>query len=183
MFKKKKKKESFNLESYDREYIQEKAGKFLKMKGYVLLKDLGSGSYGDVIGIQKKSNSKIIAAKIMHRNITSPGEIYLWPCLRHPNVLPLLQRMHYKNVDIFLMPMLDNCLYDVLKDPKIRTSLELFQTTTGWLRDIMTGLEYLHEYGVCHLDLTVKNILISSDSKGVICDFSGIAETKQLVNR
>lgn len=124
------------------------------------------------------------AAKIIHKKkFTSPGECYLWTCLRHPNVLPLLDKFHYKEVDIFIMPLMTDSLYKVLRNPDFRNSPNLFEKTVDWIQDVTTGLEYMHGYGVCHLDLKVDNILISSELRAVICDFSGIAETKKPVKR
>lgn len=168
---------------YDRDYMQKQAKKFLKKKNYTFVKEIGSGGFGTVIAIQRKSDSKIIAAKVQHKTYTSPGELYLWPCLRHPNVLPLLDTMHYKNMDIFLMPLLSDCLYNVLSNPDFRNSPKLFEMTIIWMKDLMTALEYMHGYGACHLDVKPDNILITSDLRAVICDFSGIAETKAPVNK
>lgn len=168
---------------YDKDVIQEKSIKFLKKKNYTFVKEIGSGVYGNVIAIKQKKDSQIMAAKLIHKKLTSPGEFYLWPCLRHPNVLPLLNRMHCKDVDIFVMPLLSDSLYKVLKNQEFRNSPNLFEMTVGWMRDIMSGLEYIHGYGVCHMDLKVDNILISSEMRAVICDFSGISETKAPVNR
>lgn len=166
----------------ERDVLLNKAVKFLNKNKYTFVERLGSGSYGDVIAIQKKY-SEVIAAKIMHKKYTSPGEIYLWPCLKHPNVLPLLEKMHHKDIDIFLMPAMFDSLYNVSKNPGFRNSSKLFERTIGWMKDMFTGLEYIHGYGVCHMDIKMDNILISSDLRAIISDFSGIAETKEPINR
>ena len=170
------------MESYDRDKIRETAAKYFLKNNYMFLKFLGAGAFGEVVAIKKESDAKIIAAKLMHKDYTSPGEVYLWPCLRHPNVLPLEKRICYKNTDIFLTPYHPTSLHRALKSPKFRQSPELFEITLGWIKGFMTGLEYLHEYGVCHWDLKADNILITSEGQAVICDFSGIAETKDFVN-
>ena len=105
--------------------------------------------------------------------------MYLWSCLRHSNVLPLPYVMHRDEVDIFLMPHLPGCLMNVLEDPRFCQSPTFFEMTTGWMRDTITGLEYLHEYGVCHLDVKADNILITSEFRAVLCDFSVLTETKE----
>ena len=162
---------------------RETAVKFFIKNNYAIVKDIGSGGFGDVVAVKKESDKKIVAAKIMHKKRTSPGEVYLWPSLRHPNVLPLHKRVCYKNVDIFFMPHYPLSLYKVLKSPQFRHSPERFEKMLGFMKDLITGLEYLHEYGVCHLDVKADNILITPEWRAVICDFSGIAETKTLVNK
>ena len=170
-------------ESNDRAKTRETAIKFFVKNNYTFVKVLGTGGFGDVVAVKKESDEKIIAAKIIHKSRTSPGEVYLWPCLRHPNVLPQQKRFCYKNIDIFFMPYYPASLFKVLQSPNFRYRPERFEMMVGFIKDLMTGLEYLHEYGVCHLDLKADNILITSEWRAVICDFSGIAETKQLVNR
>lgn len=174
-------KKKHNLE-YERTQLRKKAVKYLKTIGYTFIKNLGSGTYGDVIAF-RNADSEMIAAKVQHKAYTAPGEMYLWPCLRHPNVLPLLGRMHHKILDIFVMPLMPYTLCDILKDSNFRNNTKLFEMTTGWMKDMVTGLEYLHAYGVCHMDIKEENILISSDLTAVIADFSGIAETKEPVRR
>ena len=56
--------------------------------------------------------------------------------------------------------------------------------TLTCVKGVMTGLDYLHQYGVCYLD----DILVTSKLKAVIKltvikSSSGIAEANQLVNR
>lgn len=172
----------YRKKNNERTELLAKAVRFLKNKGYTFIKGLGAGTYGDVIALRNK-NSEMIAAKVQHKAYTAPGEIYLWPCLRHPNVLPLLGKMHHKDLDIFVMPLMPNTLCDVLKDANFRNNTRFFDMTIGWIKDMVTGLEYLHAYGVCHMDIKEENILISSDLTAVLADFSGIAETKEPIKR
>lgn len=176
MFKRK------NKLQFDRNILVKNAIKFLQKKDYTFVKRLGSGSFGDVIAIQKKG-SEVMAAKIMHKSYTAQGELYLWPCLKHPNVLPLVDRLYNKNTDIFVMPLMHDSLYDVLDDADFRNSPKLLDMTIDWMRDMISGLEYMHGYGVCHMDLKADNIMISKNLRAVISDFSGIAETKEPLNR
>lgn len=169
-------------DSYHRDTIKKVAIQFLKRNSYTVVKELGSGGFGDVLAVKRKSEDLIIAAKIMHKDYTAPGEIYLWPLLKHPNVLPLLKRICHKSVDIFIMPYQPLSLMSALEAPEFRENPDLFKITIGWLKGVMTGLEYMHDYGVSHLDLKADNILITSHNEAVICDMSGIAETKKLVN-
>ena len=117
----------------------------------------------------------------MHKNCASPGEVYLWQCLRHPSVLPLQKRICCKNVDIFLIPYCPVSQYKALKSPKFRHSPERFKMMLGFNKDLMGGFEY--EYGVCHLDLKVDTILNKSELRAIICNFRGIAETIKLANK
>ena len=82
--------------TFDSEKSKKKTIKFLKKKNYCFIEDIGSGAFGDVIAIKRKTERKLFAAKIVHKDYVSPGERYLWPCLKPPNILSLLRVIHIK---------------------------------------------------------------------------------------
>lgn len=47
------------------------------------------------------------------------------------------------------------------------------------MADVLSGLEYLHNAGVCHLDLKADNILLSESNSAVISDFGAMSRTDQ----
>lgn len=154
----------------------------LKKKKYIFTEKLGSGSYGDVISIKKKRDNKQIAAKIVHKDCTSFGELHLWPRLRHNHILPLLDVIKHDEIYIFLMPQHATNLAYALAHPMFRQNEELFELTIDWMRDIINGLSCLHESGMCHLDLKSDNILITYDFKAVISDFSVLTEANEKID-
>jgi len=40
-----------------------------------------------------------------------------------------------------------------------------------YFRDILNGLEYIHDKRVCHRDLSMENVLLGEDDSCVICDY------------
>ncbi|KLO13879.1 kinase-like protein [Schizopora paradoxa] len=96
-------------------------------------------------------------------------EIRIWAKLVHENVLPLLG---YFTEGDGAMPslvsewMAKGTLYDFMKTLP-RGGLEACII----LRDIASGLAYLHSKEVIHADLKTQNILISSSGTPLIADF------------
>ncbi|KXN83511.1 Mitogen-activated protein kinase kinase kinase 3 [Leucoagaricus sp. SymC.cos] len=39
------------------------------------------------------------------------------------------------------------------------------------LHDVISGLEYLHDFGIVHADLKAKNVLVSESKRAVLADF------------
>ncbi|KAF1993683.1 hypothetical protein P154DRAFT_449535, partial [Amniculicola lignicola CBS 123094] len=49
-----------------------------------------------------------------------------------------------------------------------------------WLQkalDIVTALAYMHQIGVTHIDLKLKNVVMSREWKAILIDVSGIRGT------
>ena len=127
-----------------------------------------------------------MAAKVIHPDFTSPGEISLWPELDHSNVMPVLDIIRREKVDIFLMPCHPKCLINVLLEWHAgapRYSPQFFHMTVGWIKDMFQGLDYLHLYGMCHLDLKIDNLLITAKNIAVICDFSALDKADKPTNK
>jgi len=45
--------------------------------------------------------------------------------------------------------------------------------------EIAIGLEYLWKYNLCHRDMKLSNILISSDNSAIICDFGSTTQVDE----
>lgn len=51
-----------------------------------------------------------------------------------------------------------------------------------WAEQIAKGLEYLHQNGIVHCDISANNILITDSSDAVLCDFAGLSIDGMKVN-
>jgi serine/threonine protein kinase len=59
-------------------------------------------------------------------------------------------------------------LYTVLQDGKLPQSEKMVRTI---MKEILKGVEYLHDNSICHLDLKLENILVGKDGRFKIADF------------
>ncbi|KAH7819541.1 putative calcium/calmodulin-dependent protein kinase kinase 2 [Monocercomonoides exilis] len=150
---------------------------------YELHRKLGAGSYGTVwlcFDMQYSPPVKVAMKIMSKRNLIKKSsnkqsalddvkrEIAIMKKLDHPNVVKL-----YEVIDD---PKSDN-LYLVMEYLSGGTCMKTDEpplqenTCRIYMRDIIMGLEYIHDNDIIHHDLKPDNILIGSDTRLKICDF------------
>lgn len=128
------------------------------------LKSIGSGTYGSVYRV------KNIAIKVSksYDDVPYPcsflretaGLMICRPC---PHFVQILAIDIRKNQNIIAMQLCDTDLYDLIRS-KYRNGMKPKHIKTI-LRDLLLGLEFIHQRGYCHRDLKPKNILINYQPK------------------
>ena len=154
--------------------------KFRVGPDYTLVKEIGSGSYGDVVLAIHKLTGKRVAIKKIDQLFT-----YVADTKRQLREVLLLRRLSgHRNIVK---------LYDILEpdDPAKFTTLYLvfeampsdlrkvyrgsFYLTERHIKTIMfnllCGLKYIHSAGIMHRDIKPANLLIMHDCTVKICDF------------
>lgn len=136
---------------------------------------LGQGTFGTVY--KGFFNQRPVAIK----RITRPelensrdgerilNEIFIHKQLTHPNILTFINvRKNIQYIYIILELMTERSLYDVIhcKDIKLDE-----KTCRSWVKDIVTGLDYLHDSDVLHRDIKNSNVLINNLGQAKISDF------------
>ncbi|KAL2990058.1 hypothetical protein AAZX31_11G174800 [Glycine max] len=153
---------------------------------------IGSGSYGKVALYQSSVDGKNYAIKAFHKShllklrvspsetamtdvlrelILLPGLVLIMKMLEHPNIVDL--------IEVIDDPQSDN-FYMVLEYVEGKWICEGSGTTCGlgeetarrYLRDIVSGLTYLHAHNIVHLDIKPDNLLITRHGTVKIGDFS-----------
>ncbi|KIO24312.1 hypothetical protein M407DRAFT_102030 [Tulasnella calospora MUT 4182] len=102
-------------------------------------------------------------------------ELKIWAQARHPNILELIGFHLSENYEIaqLISPFLRHgnvSQYIAKVQPGVGTRIE-------FVKDTAAGLEYLHtcDPPICHGDLKAANVLVTDDTRVVLCDF-GLAE-------
>jgi len=144
---------------------------------YIVKRNLGSGTTGKVKLVEKKGTFKEYAVKIikkslfdlkpdLHRKIRR--EVALLKLLEHPNILKIEDFCEdSKHFFIFLEYAEGGELFDyVIQRQSLpeEESLRIF-------RQLVYGLEYLHNRSICHRDLKPENILLDRFNQVKIADF------------
>jgi len=158
-----------------------------------LLDEIGSGSYAKVYSCKcaylGNSESKYYAAKVINTKIAPkdflnkflPRELEICKQINHEHVVTTYDIVKEKHRIILLMDyasrgdLLSLCrLFGALPDSR---SKPMF-------RQLVLGLEYLHDLGIIHRDLKCENILLCHDDKVMIADL-GFARylTDQMVSK
>ncbi|KAG2096971.1 kinase-like domain-containing protein, partial [Suillus discolor] len=98
-------------------------------------------------------------------------EAYVWVPLSHDNILPLegvIVDDEFGPFPAFVSPWMENqTLNDYLK---WKVGLSRAKKLT-MAKEIAAGLQYLHDKGIVHGDLTDANVLVSSDGRLCLGDF------------
>ena len=153
-------------------------------KKYRRIMPLGKGGFADVLSAIARNKDRI-AIKIIRNENSWPFEEHMWPTFKHPHVLELLDVIDVKdlNLKLYIMPRHPCALNKMISKATFLSDKNGLERVKCWLLDVLEGLDYIHTSGYAHLDLKTDNILISSDDRGVICDFSGLSPTSVPLKR
>uniref|UniRef100_A0A7C8YK90 non-specific serine/threonine protein kinase n=1 Tax=Opuntia streptacantha TaxID=393608 RepID=A0A7C8YK90_OPUST len=156
-----------------------------KINEYVRVCKIGAGSYGKVVLYESSLDGKNYAIKAFHKShllkqrVSSSEtamtdvlrEVLIMKTLSHPNIVNLIEVIDDPNTDNFYM---------VLEYIEGKWDCEGSGPSGGvgeatarkYLRDIVSGLIYLHAHNIVHLDIKPQNLLVSRDGNVKIADFS-----------
>ncbi|ANQ06688.1 Cdc2-related protein kinase 1 [Plasmodium coatneyi] len=149
------------------------------VKNYRKLNKISEGTYGAVFRAQNKKTKKIVALKqlknfssMRHEGfaITSLREISILLQLYHENILSVKEVVIGKHLnDIYLVMEYVEHELKMLLDNK--TPSFTISELKCLLKQLLSGVDYLHTNWVMHRDLKTTNLLYSNKGVLKICDF------------
>ncbi|XP_044135205.1 testis-specific serine/threonine-protein kinase 6 [Bufo gargarizans] len=145
--------------------------------GYNTLSTIGEGSYSKVkMATSRKYQCKVAIKVIDKRKIPAEytmkflaRELDILRKVRHPNVITAFEFIEISNGLHFIV--MELCVTDLLQLVQT-TGLLPSEKARSLFKQITKAIKYLHEHHVAHRDLKCENILITSDDKAKITDFS-----------
>ncbi|KAF9911395.1 hypothetical protein EC991_003960, partial [Linnemannia zychae] len=152
------------------------------MDHFVVLQELGKGSFGSVFKAQHKASGEMVALKKMKKKFTSQGEcrslqeVKALEALRAgPNIVRLHHFFLEKKELCMVFELMDGNLYQLIKD---RNGVRLEETKIrSMVFQILRGLQHMHSKGIMHRDMKPENLLVSGDNVK-IADFGLARELK-----
>ena len=139
-----------------------------KVKGYTLTKKLGSGSYGDVYTVNKKTDGKNYALKMVAKTKLNNkmlrtmfmSEVKIMSEMNHPNIINLFEFMESSNNYYLVMPVCNN---GDLRKYMDKRGLSFFSEEEGvsLLKQIACGFRELHKHKVIHRDFKIENCFMN----------------------
>ena len=170
-----------------------------RFNNYKIIDNIGNGSFGSVFKCVNNIDQQIYALKIIKLNHskydTILREVRLMATFDHPNIIKYYcSWIDYNNIDLVeygsesessttnnqLMPLnyLDN-YYLYIQMELCKYSLADYLETTDFIykdrliifKNIVNGLNYLHNNNIIHRDLKPSNILFDTNNKIKITDF------------
>ncbi|CAH2296294.1 serine threonine- kinase PLK2 [Pelobates cultripes] len=157
-------------------------------KRYCRGRVLGKGGFAKCYEMTDLTTNKIYAAKIIpHSRVSKPHqrekidkEIELHRTLNHRHVV---QFYHYfedkENIYILLEYCSRRSMAHILKSRKVLTDPEV----RYYLKQIVSGLKYLHEQEILHRDLKLGNFFINESMELKVGDFGLAARLEPLEQR
>ncbi|XP_040378025.1 serine/threonine-protein kinase GRIK1-like [Oryza brachyantha] len=147
---------------------------------YVHLGKLGAGSYGKVVLYRSMKDGKRYAVKVLNKSYMMKvrvvrsetamtdvlREVSIMKMLDHPNIVNLIEVIDDPNADKFYMVL------EYVEDKMICGDGLGEATSKSYLRDIISGLMYLHSHNIIHGDIKPDNLLVTSTGNVKIGDFS-----------
>jgi len=138
---------------------------------YIIIKMLGSGSFGSVWMAQDRLSDDIVAIKIEDNKkiprIINENKIYCY-LYKHGfgKGLPKTYKMIYtRDYNIMVMQMMGKNLEEMLNDYKRKFNLNtVFEIAV----QIITLLQKLHTAGFIHRDIKPNNFMVDRDNTGII---------------
>lgn len=144
---------------------------------YTLMRTLGSGTTGKVKLAQKNTTHELVAIKIIKKAnfLQKPNleakihrEIALMRLLDHPHILKLKDVLEGpRHLHLVLEYAENGELFDYL----VRAQSLREDVALDIFRQLIYGLDYLHQHNICHRDLKPENILLDSNGHIKIADF------------
>lgn len=143
---------------------------------YKVLYLTGTGTFARVYRAVDKTNGKVVAVKVLRKRFREDQEMTeqflregnIGSKLRHPNVVPIYEVSNNPNAPYLVMEFVEGQnLREFVKMRKRLAPIESLKI----IIDILTGLAYAAETGMCHRDLKLSNVLISSKGRAKLVDF------------
>ncbi len=152
---------------------------------YKVLYLIGTGTFARVYRACHKTSGEIVALKVLRRRFAEDAEqadrFYregiMGASLVHPNIVPIMEVASQGDVHYLVMKFIEG--RNLREFIKIRKKFEPAEATR-LTADIAAGLSYAFQRGICHRDLKMSNVLVSSRGQAMLVDFGLAAADKQL---
>ena len=147
----------------------------MQVDDLILTKSLGKGAFGEVFLTQKIGCKELYATKRLDRKFSEKpenikrlsNEITLLKKIHHPNIVRLIELKKTKSHCYIVMEYcnggdLSGCLKKYKATHRRPFSEEIVQYI---MRQVVSGLNFLHSNKIIHRDLKLDNILVTFNSE------------------
>ena len=161
------------------------------MDGFIILKRLGTGSFGTVYKVKRKQDNKVYALKRVESNQDNLNEVRLLASLNHPNIIKFYDAFpFYKsetriiNLSIIMEYAGGGDLTKLINSYKLKNKYISEKRIWKYTYQIASAVDHLHRHDILHRDLKAANCFLTSDDNIKLGDMniSKIVKNGQLAH-
>jgi len=143
----------------------------MQIEDIVLIKSIGKGAFGEVFLTTKKGTQQQFATKKVQKSVVLQekvkkyfnNEIFILRNVNHPNIIKLHEIKQTLNNFYLVFDLcngggLSNCLEKYMKNNGNKPFTQ--EIVQHIMRQLVSGLQYLHNNKILHRDLKLDNVLI-----------------------
>ncbi|XP_041986263.1 serine/threonine-protein kinase dyf-5 [Aricia agestis] len=151
------------------------------MNRYVMLQQLGDGTYGSVSLAQRRDTGEKVAIKRMKRKYYSWDEamnlreVKSLKKLNHANIVKLREVIRENDTLYFVFEFMRGNLYQLIRDAERPFPEPVLRNI---LYQVLQGLAHMHRHGFFHRDLKPENLLCSGPELVKIADLGLAREVR-----
>lgn len=152
----------------------------IEHKGYVVLRKISQGAFGQVYKARDVKHDELAAVKVMDlQKVAAKGlqnkflqrEIHALKTVVHPNVLKVQHIFQSGGrLYIFMEFAPNGCLKDKVKTAPDKHLKE--PEAKHWFKQVVDALHCMHlDYKICHRDIKLENVLLDAHDNCKLTDF------------
>ncbi|KAM3957728.1 serine/threonine-protein kinase ICK [Aphomia sociella] len=151
------------------------------MNRYVVLQQLGDGTYGSVVLAQRRDTGEKVAIKRMKRKYYSWDEamnlreVKSLKKLNHANIVKLREVIRENDTLYFVFEYMRGNLYQLIRDAERPFPEPVLRNI---LYQVLQGLTHMHRHGFFHRDLKPENLLCAGPELVKIADLGLAREVR-----
>lgn len=148
----------------------------IKVHDYMVGDKIGSGMFAQIRVAFHHRSKNPFAVKIISKQKLQDcpkgkqivfNETILGPLLDHPSIIEIVEIADSHSQFFQFMRFAEHG--DLLR--RLRKAPIELSVATRMIDQILSAVEYLHSFGICHRDIKLENILVSKHTGAKICDF------------
>ena len=155
---------------------------FRRIHNYLVGDAIATGSFAQIRRSLNKSSYRDCVTKLISKSKMAryscegvdifTSELCIAPMLRHPSIVGIRDAIETRTVVLQALDFYKNGdLVTYLEDnPDLSEHRRL-----TLLSQVLSALEFLHSYQICHRDVKPDNVLIDDDGHARLCDFGFVA--------
>jgi len=157
--------------SRDREKPRKSKGKLAEF--YSIKGKIGRGNFAVVRKVQRRTDGKFFAAKIITKKTLRPEdlrllskEVKILSVLRHPNINTMIETIDTKNHLYIVLELLEG---ENLFENMVKRRVNTEAVAANVVKQVARACEYMHERGIIHRDLKPENLVYLDKEHTQIC--------------